>query len=59
MRTLIRKFYLSFQDGRAEGDKEYNTYEQAQEALEAYGEEKRGMCVMSYEKEMNHVISFY
>lgn len=48
-RTQKLKFYLSFQDGRAEGDKEYDSEKAAKVALKEYDKFNRSiMCIMSY-----------
>lgn len=47
------KFYISFQDGRAEGEKDYDTWDEANTALQIYDEfNRRGMCIMSYQKQL-------
>lgn len=50
--TRKLKFYLAFQDGRAEGDKEYDNKKEAKAALKRYSKMARqGMCIMSYWRE--------
>ncbi len=53
MRLLVTRFYLAFQDGRAELDTEYWTREEAEEALAGYDPiNRRGICIVAYEKEV-------
>lgn len=48
MFVLKTKYYLSYQDGRAEGDREYYSREEAEEALLKHPD-GRGMNIVEYE----------